>query len=100
MAVVRDLGPVIIQKRGLVRLGDARKLLGLAEGDTLRMWVDEAGRLVLEPVDLIPRRERYLQTGEWPALLKESLDDLQSGRVERFDSADSIIRELHRADGG
>lgn len=95
MAEREDLGAVTVQKRGLVRLGEARRLLGIEEGDTLHMWVED-GRIILEPVDLVPRSERYLQSAEWAAALRQALDDLRAGRVRRFESADDLIADLHR----
>lgn len=97
MAASRDLGSVIVQKRGLIRLGDARKILGVGEGDTLHMWIQD-GRIVLEPVDLIPRAERYLQASEWSQGLRDALEDLGAGRVKTHESVEALIADLHRDD--
>ncbi len=97
MAAVEDLGPVTVQKRGLIRLGAAKSALGVDDGDTLHMWIED-GRIVLEPVDLVPRRERYLQSSEWRQALRDALDDLRARRVSSFGSIKDAIEALHQND--
>ena len=97
MSEPRDLGPVVVQKRGLIRLGTARHLLDIDEGDTLHMWLED-GRIVLEPVDLVPRTERYLATPEWREGLIQALEDLKEGRVQRFNSAKALTEDLSQGD--
>jgi len=97
LATERDLGPVVVQRRGLVRLGEARKLLGIADGDILRMWVED-GRIVMEPADLVPRTERYLRQDEWAAMLQASLDDMRAGRMRSHDTVDGLLADLHAPD--
>lgn len=97
MAVRKDLGSVIVQKRGLIRLGDARTVLGVGDGDTLHMWIED-GRIILEPVDLIPRAERYLQASEWSQGLHDALEDIRAGRVKTHESVEALIGDLHRDD--
>lgn len=91
--VVRDLGPVVVQQRGLVRLGEARRILGVKDGDTLHMLI-ENGRIVLVPVDLVPKSERYLQSSAWAEGLRAAVDDVRAGRVKTFDHVDDLMKDL------
>lgn len=84
---------MVVQKRGLVRLGEARRVLDIKDGDTLQMVI-ENDRIVLIPVDLVPKSEGYLRNSEWVQGLRAALEDARAGRMKTFESADDLIRDL------
>jgi len=91
------LGPVQIQKRGLISLTKAKKTLKLKDGDVLEMAI-ENGRIVLTPVDLVPRDERYLRSEAWTKGIYSALEDLDKGRYQTFDDTKKLLEELQRED--
>lgn len=96
---VRPLDTVQIQARGVIRLlsKQVSKAVNLREGDFLRVSVDDEGRIILEPCDLIPRSERYLHTASWKQRLEEAEQDRSAGRVRRVENTEDLLAEIDRA---
>lgn len=65
--------------------------LNLTEGDQFEVEVDEKGRIILEPMISIPRSQTWFWMDVWQEGEREAEEDIKSGRVHRFDSADDLI---------
>ena len=92
-------------KGNRIRLGAKRQLtlprralarLRLREGDYLELRV-EKDHIELVPLAMIPRDQLWFWTPEWQAMEREADEDIRAGRVEAFESAEELIRSLHRA---
>lgn len=81
-----------LQKRGTITVSnDLRKRLGITPGDPLLVTI-ENGRLVLTPVSVVPRTLELTPKGE--KKIREAEEDLKSGRVKQFNTAEELIRDL------
>lgn len=96
---IRTVDTVQIQARGVIRLLSKKvaQVVDLKEGDFLRVSVDDEGRIILEPMDLIPRSERYLHSPAWRKRLAESAQDVERGRVREVESPQELLTEIDRA---
>ncbi|MBI3536439.1 MAG: AbrB/MazE/SpoVT family DNA-binding domain-containing protein [Chloroflexi bacterium] len=89
---------------GLLQLGKGfqltlpaaiRRKLGLKEGDFVTAEV-EGEAIVLRPKRLIRKGQEWFWTDAWQEAEREAEEDLRSGRVHKFKSADDAIKFLHQ----
>lgn len=69
-----------------------RKALALEAGDPVEVKIHD-GHLILTPVATVPKRLRLTPAGEEKEAEADS--DIKSGRVKVFDSAKSLLKDLH-----
>ncbi len=95
----RYLDIVQIQGRGVVRLLTKKitQAVNLKEGDFLQVSLDSDGRVILEPLALIPRSERYLHSPAWATRLAEANQDISAGKVKHSGSVKELLGEIDRA---
>ena len=87
---------VNVMDKGLLTLPKkVRDTLGIIPGDTVDVSVRD-GEVVLRPVRVIPKSQAYFWTDKVQKRIKESEKDIESGRFKDFDSADELLKELHR----
>lgn len=93
-AELQDLGTVQIQSRGVIRLltRHVQKAVRLKDGDYLKVMVDADGRIILEPVVMIPKSESYLFTKEWQSQLATSQADIEAGRTKDLEDLTNHLR--------
>ncbi len=85
-----------VNKRGHIRLPLAvRRQLRIEEGDFLEVRVED-GYLVLTPKQLIDKSQAYFWTEQWQKGEEEAEEDIQEGRVEAFDTAEELIKDLDK----
>lgn len=84
-----------IGKRGtLVIPAEVRRQLGLAEGDTVSIRVDESsGTIEVTPQLSIARSQAWFWTPEWQAGEREADEDLKAGRY-RVMEAEEFRKEI------
>lgn len=83
---------IALQSRHTLTIpAELRRALGLEAGAHLDATI-ENGRLVLTPVEIIPKVLRLSAAGE--AKEEEADEDIAAGRVASFDSAEDLIRDL------
>ncbi len=73
---------------------NVRQALGIAEGDYLRIVVEDH-RIVLVPQALVTKLPPAVLSEQGEQMLEEALQDVREGRVEEHDGVDSLIAELH-----
>jgi AbrB family looped-hinge helix DNA binding protein len=92
-------------KGNRIRLGAKRQLtlprravakLKLRAGDHFELRIED-GRIELIPLAMIPRDQLWFWTPEWQAGERAADEDIRSGRVKSFRSADELITSLRRA---
>jgi len=73
-----------------------REKLHLGEGDQVEIR-EENGRIVIEPVKVVPANQAWFWTPGWQAKEKEADEDLAAGRVsEAFASPEAAIGALRK----
>ena len=83
-----------LQKRGTITVtSELRKKLGIVSGDTLHADVKN-GKLVLTPVDFIPRTLELSPEGVKKET--EAEEDIKHGRVKRFDSVEELLKDVEK----
>ena len=74
-----------------------RKQLNIGEGDHVRFRSQDGG-IVLEAVAVVDRSQAWFWTPQWQAAEQEASNDIEAGRVSRFNSADEAIMALDSPD--
>ncbi len=89
-----------IGKRGtLVIPAEVRKRLGLGDGDTVSIRLDEStGKFEVAPQLSIDRSQAWFWTPEWQEGEREADEDLKAGR-HRVMEAEEFKKESKRASG-
>ncbi len=83
-----------ITRHGQVTLPAAvRKRLGIQEGDIVEVLVED-DRAILLPKKIIDKSQAYFWSREWQEAEKEASEDIKSGRVETFETAEQLIKDL------
>lgn len=83
-----------VTRHGQVTLpASVRKQLGIEEGDLIEVTVED-DRAVLLPKKLIDKSQAYFWTKEWQEAEKKASEDIKSGRVKTFDTAEDLIKDL------
>ena len=75
-----------------------REAAGVYEGDFLTAEVRDDRTIVLRPSRLVDADEAFFYTPAWQAAEREADEDIQMGRVYRFDNVESAIDFLHNHD--
>jgi len=70
-----------------------RRAAGIEVGDYLEVQV-VGGRLVLSPKQVIDKSQAYFWTEAWQAGEREAQEDLEAGRVARFNTLEELIADL------
>ena len=74
-----------------------RKHLNIGVGDHVRFRVQD-GVTILEAVAMVDRSQAWFWTPQWQAAEQEASNDIEAGRVSRFNSADEAIMALDSPD--
>jgi len=75
-----------LQKRNLITLPkEVREKLEIYEGDMLDLRVED-NKIIIEPYRLVPASQAYFWSKETQANMLEAQEDLNSGRVRKFNS--------------
>ena len=81
-----------IRSNGQITLPAAvRRQANLKEGDTLELSVSSDGALHLLPKLAIDRSQAYFWSKQWQGGEREAQDDIENGRVHRFDDIDDAL---------
>ncbi len=81
-----------IRSNGQITLPAAvRRKANLKEGDTLELSIAEDGTLHLAPKIAIDRAQAYFWSSRWQAGEQEAQDDINNGRIDRFDDIDTAL---------
>jgi len=70
-----------------------RKILHLHDGDLVKFALED-NHLVITPVTVIDKGQEYFYTKEVQEEVKKSEALVKKGRVKKYTSADSIIKDL------
>ncbi|MCP4421351.1 MAG: AbrB/MazE/SpoVT family DNA-binding domain-containing protein [Chloroflexi bacterium] len=81
-----------IRSNGQITLpATIRRQANLKEGDTLELGVNEDGTLYLSPKIAIDRSQAYFWSSRWQMGEQEAQEDIDNGRVARFDDIDEAL---------
>lgn len=91
-----------MQGRGVLTLpADFRRRHHLDEpGAQVNLVETEDGRIELIPLAAIPAGQRWFWTERWQKMEREVDDDLEAGKVEVFDDAESFLSNLDELTAG
>lgn len=73
---------------------ELRRQVGIEEGDLVELEA-VGDHLVLVPKKLIDKSQAYFWTPEWQAAEREAQEDIEEGRIEEFQTADELLKDLH-----
>ena len=73
-----------------------RKSLDIEEGYIVEIEIID-DRAVLVPKRLVDKSQAYFWTKNWQEGEKEADQDIKAGRVEVFNSADELIKDLEKS---
>ena len=83
-----------VTRNGQVTLpASIRKKLNIEEGDIIEMSVEDE-KVVLAPKKLVDKSQAYFWTKQWQEAEKQAEEDISSGRVKSFGSADELVDDL------
>lgn len=81
-----------IRSNGQITLpASIRRQANLKEGDTLELTVSDDGTLFLSPKIAIDRSQAYFWSSRWQKGEQEAQDDIDNGRITRFDNIDDAF---------
>ena len=81
-----------IRSNGQITLPAAvRRQANLKEGDTLELSVSDDGALHLLPKLAIDRSQAYFWSNRWQEGEREAQDDIENGRISRFENIDDAL---------
>lgn len=84
-----------IRSNGQITLpATVRRQANLKVGDTLELHVGEDGILYLSPKIAIDRSQAYFWSSRWQAGEQEAQDDIDSGRISRFENVEDALAFL------
>lgn len=85
-----------VTRHGQITLpASVRKELGIEEGDLVEIEVEDE-RAILMPKKLVDKGQAYFWTKKWQEAEREANEDIRTGRVRTFDSADELIKDLDK----
>jgi AbrB family looped-hinge helix DNA binding protein len=85
-----------VTRHGQITLpASVRKRLGIEEGDIVEIDVADE-RAVLVPKRLVDKSQAYFWTEKWQSAENEADDDIKTGRVKVFGSAEELIDDLDK----
>lgn len=83
-----------VRSRGTITVpAELREQLGLREGDQVAFEVT-GDRLIVTPVQVVPREQAWFWTQEWQAAERAADADLAAGRFTRYDSDEGFLASL------
>ena len=83
-----------ITRHGQVTLpASIRKKLGIQEGDIVEVLIED-DRAVLLPKKIVDKSQAYFWSKDWQEAEKEANEDIKSGRVKTFETAEQLIKDL------
>ena len=83
-----------VTRHGQITLpAPVRKCLGIEEGDLVEIEVVDE-KAVLVPKRLIDKNQAYFWTKKWQEEEKEADKDIETGRVEMFDTVEELMKDL------
>ncbi|MCX6053612.1 MAG: AbrB/MazE/SpoVT family DNA-binding domain-containing protein [Chloroflexi bacterium] len=84
-----------IRDNGQITLPTSIRLkANLKAGDLLEVNIEEDGSVRLTPQMTIDRSQAYFWTKRWQEGERQSEEDINAGRVEKFDNVDDLIADL------
>lgn len=84
-----------IRENGQITLPTSvRRKTNLKAGDLLDIKVEDDGSIRLTPQMAIDRSQAYFWSKRWQAGEHQTEKEIQSGKVEQFDSVDDLINDL------
>jgi AbrB family looped-hinge helix DNA binding protein len=84
-----------IRENGQITLPTSvRRKTNLKAGDLLDIQVEEDGSIRLTPQMAIDRSQAYFWSKRWQAGEHQVEEDIQAGKVEKFDTVDDLINDL------
>lgn len=72
-----------------------RRFLGIQEGDYLEVKI-EKNTVVLKPKTILDKFSTFELSSKGEVMLQEALDDVNAGRVKKFDNIKDLIIDLHQ----
>ncbi|MBI2979592.1 MAG: AbrB/MazE/SpoVT family DNA-binding domain-containing protein [Chloroflexi bacterium] len=83
-----------VTRHGQITLpAPVRKSLGIEEGDLVEIEVIDE-KAVLVPKRLVDKSQAYFWTKKWQEGEQEADEDIKTGRVKVFDSAEELVKDL------
>ena len=73
---------------------EVRAALGAQEGDDILFSEDEVGRIVITRAQVIPPDQAWFWSARWQRMEKSAQADLDSGKVEEFDTLHDALAAL------
>ncbi len=84
-----------LRNKGQVTLPTAiRERLGIKEGDDLAFYIAEDGRVVVEPLQVIPPDQLWFWTERWQKMEHEAQTDIDSGVSQHFTDMEEALHAL------
>ena len=85
-----------LRGRGQITLPpEIRKKLKVGEGDDVLFFINQQGQVVVDQVHIIDPEQAWFWTERWQKMEREVQEDIDSGNMREFDSADDFIKHLH-----
>lgn len=72
---------------------NVRRHMGIEEGDLIKIEVID-DKAVLVPQKLVDKNQAYFWSEKWQENEKKADEDIKSGYIKTFDSADELFRNL------
>jgi AbrB family looped-hinge helix DNA binding protein len=87
---------VQIRKKAQITLpASVRQKLGIEEGDFMDVQIKD-GDIVLKVMKMISKEQSWFWTERWQNGEKEAEEDIESGRVHKFENADDALAFLRK----
>ncbi len=84
-----------IRSSGQITLpASIRRQANLEAGDTIAVTVENDGSIRLTPKLIIDRAQAYFWSRQWQEGEQEAQDDIENGRVHRFDNLEDALQFL------
>jgi antitoxin MazE len=84
-----------LRPKGQITLpSEIRALLRVEEGDDLVFLVDEQGRVVISPTQIIPPDQAWFWTERWQRMERQAQEDIEAGRVKSYKDATETLAYL------
>lgn len=83
-----------VTRHGQITLpAPVRKSLGIEEGDMVEIEIID-DKAVIVPQKLIDKSQSYFWTKKWQEAEREADEDIKTGQVKVFNSAEELIKDL------
>jgi antitoxin MazE len=85
---------ITVSSKGQIALPkEIREALHIETGSQLTPAIRD-GKLVLEPVVIIPKSQAWFWTHRWQKKIADSMEDIKKGRVRTFKSVEEMRKVL------